>query len=145
MAKEEMIGLRERVLTHMADLSLMQKPLEREVRGEVIPWLNNKITGYIGDEIGVESVAGLMLNTGIEAAAKDHKDTMRRRREAIAKAKLDAEQAARDNEKRKQDRRAAREKRAKDQKKEAMKQEIRKLFIMHTDASVVSPAVGWRR
>ena len=47
MAKEEMIGLRERVLTHMADLSLMQKPLEREVRVEVIPWLNNKITGYI--------------------------------------------------------------------------------------------------
>jgi hypothetical protein len=46
---------------------------------------------------------------------------MRRRKEQIAKAKLDAEQAARDNEKRKQDRRAAREKRAKDQKKEAMK------------------------
>jgi len=114
MAKEELIGMRERVLTHMADLSLMQKPLEREVRGEVMPWLNDKITGYVGDEIGVESVAGLMLNTGIEQAAKDHKDTMRKRREQIAKAKLDAEQAARENEQRKCDRRAAREKRAKD-------------------------------
>ena len=103
MAKDGLIGMRERVLSHMADLSLMSKPLEREIRSEVIPWLNNGIQNYIADEIGVESVAGLMLNVGIEQAAKDHKDTMRRRREAIAKAKLDAEQAARDNEKRKQD------------------------------------------
>jgi len=101
MAKEEMTGMRERVLTHMADLSLMQKPLEREVRGEVMPWLNDKITSYTCDNISVEDVSGLMLNLGIGQAANDHKDTMKRRREQIAKAKLDAEQAAIANEKRK--------------------------------------------
>lgn len=66
MAKDRMTGMRERVLCHMADLSLMQKPLEREIRGDVIPWLNNGIDGYMGDAVGVESVAGLMLNVGIE-------------------------------------------------------------------------------
>ena len=101
MAKEEMTGMRERVLTHMADLSLMQKPLEREVRGEVMPWLHGKITNYTCDNISVEDVSGLMLNLGIGQAANDHKDTMKRRREQIAKAKLDAEQAAIANEKRK--------------------------------------------
>jgi len=65
MAKEEMTGMRERVLTHMADLSLMQKPLEREVRGEVMPWLQGKITSYDCDNISVEDVSGLMLNLGI--------------------------------------------------------------------------------
>lgn len=81
MAKEELIGMRERVFNHMADLSLMQKPLEREVRGEVMPWLNDKITGYIGDNVGVEQVANFMLDTGIEKAAKDHKATMQKQKE----------------------------------------------------------------
>lgn len=33
MAKGELVGLREGAFRHLADLSLMQKPLESEIRG----------------------------------------------------------------------------------------------------------------
>lgn len=66
-----------------------------------MPWIDNKITGYMGDNIGVAEVSELMLTLGIEKSAKDHKDTLKRREESIAQAERDRKKAERDNEIRK--------------------------------------------
>jgi len=66
-----------------------------------MPWLNDKITSYMGDNIGVAEVSELMLTLGIEKSAKDHKDTLKRREEKLAQDERDRKKAARDNEIRK--------------------------------------------
>lgn len=138
LAKKHLLGLRENALRTCADYGLMVPALDRELQEDLLPWLVQKMQGFIGDGSVIAVTAEIALGDGICKLQKRHEHTLeehRLKKEHAVVEKVYAEVA---RTQRKQDRREARAKRAKDQQKEKMINEIKQHIINRGD--VKNPA-----
>lgn len=50
MAKGHLQGLKENALKQLVDIGLLVSPLEKSMHESVLPWLIDKMTGFLNDE-----------------------------------------------------------------------------------------------
>jgi hypothetical protein len=140
MAKNTLVGLREGALRHLADLSLMNRSVDIELRTNVMPWVVQKTEGQIGDLQGMDNIAEKVLDDCVFSHATSHARTLELREQGKLEKERKARQAVKDTEIRKKNRRLARAKAEKDAKIAALKAEIRKVFFER--AEVIHPATS---
>lgn len=129
MAKNKLSGLREGAMRHLADLALLQRPIQIEMLNDVLPWMIGETEKFLADKTGVDLISEEVMGEGIVTAADAHKVTLRKRQEALLQAERDAKKAAKEKELFRQNRRAQRIKREKDNKKQALRDEIYKYYV----------------
>ncbi len=96
MAKNSLVGLREGALRHLADLALMQRPIQIEMLNEVLPWMIERTEEFLKDKQGVDNIGEDILTEGIQVAANAHKTTLRKREESILQKIRDEAKAERE-------------------------------------------------
>ena len=50
MAKQHLVGLKERTLRSLADQGALVKPIDKVLHENVLPWLIEKMTGFLEEE-----------------------------------------------------------------------------------------------
>jgi hypothetical protein len=65
LAKKHLLGLRENALRTCADYGLMVPALDRELQEDLLPWLVQKMQGFIGDGSVIAVTTEIALSDGI--------------------------------------------------------------------------------
>lgn len=133
LAKKHLIGLRENALRTCADYGLMEPELKTELEEDLLPWLIQKMQGFIGDAGIVNVASDVAMSEGISKLQHRHQQTLEKHRLQKEQDAAKRAHAAIAEQQRKQDRRKARAKREKDQAKEKMFNEIKQHIINKGD------------
>ena len=140
VSKKYMIGLKERAIQTLSDMSLMKPSLECDLHSDVLPWLMDQKETFTADAEAAQTITDKIIDLGIITRKKAHAKTLKARADRKKAEAEDAAMAGIRQRERRAERKAAREKRAKDDAKKQMSSEIRRLLI--DKGQVVSPVVN---
>jgi len=65
MAKKAMGNLRHDAIRHLNDIGMMSNPLSKELEEDVLPWLIEKMNGFMQDDYSINVSASTVINEGI--------------------------------------------------------------------------------
>lgn len=129
MAKKHLIGLKNRAIQCLGDMSLMRPKVEIDLYNDVLPWLLAKRDEFLGDAKSSVEVSEEVVWEGVVFHKNAHAEFLKNRQLAIEQAELKKQQEEEATKIRRADRAKAREKRAKDQAKDQLRNEVRRLLI----------------
>ena len=129
IAKSYMSDLRLEALQELSVMGVLVPPQSRAMEEEVMPWLMDKIVGFLVEDQSTTQGAQVMVNTGFENAQNRHKSTIQAKYDKIKQDELDRIEAEKQKIIRKEKRREARIKRAKDQELEKFRDQVQRNVI----------------
>ena len=133
MAKKYLLGLRENGFSALKDQGLMVKPMEMVMHEQVMPWLLEKMMGFMEDTDVVDLTMNEVINKGFKKGEEEHKEKVQDEYDRREYVRLDIERKIREKEEAKQKRRNERERRRKLEELKKLKEEIHKLFVSKGD------------
>ena len=74
-----MIGLKERSIQTLSDMSLMKPSLETDLHHDVLPWLMNQKEAFTKDSEQAEELTNAIIDLGIIQRQKSHAKTLKAR------------------------------------------------------------------
>jgi hypothetical protein len=90
LAKQHLVGLKDSILNQLADQGVLVKPREKAMHESVLPWLIDKMTGFLDDEddidYNVEEVVNDSYKKGLEAHSKSIRGEKKRKEDLIYSA-----------------------------------------------------------
>ena len=90
MAKKAMTNLRYDAIRHLNDIGMMNNPLEKELESDVLPWLIEKMQGFLSKDFGLQIVTEQVVNEGIHRQRIEHANTLQSKIDDVRQKELDA-------------------------------------------------------
>ena len=83
LAKNYMKGIRETAIQQLADVSMFEPKLERDLHEDVLPWLKAKMAKFMKADTQAVDLADRIIEAGINHRRKEHGATLKAREDRI--------------------------------------------------------------
>lgn len=129
MAKQHLVGLKSYALQALVDQGVLVRPLDKSLHESVLPWLIDKMSGFLNDDDFIAINADQVVVDAFERSNSLHAKALARERQRKDDIVYSAEQKIIRKELERQARREAREQRRKQEEYDKLRLEIKKGFI----------------